>query len=116
MGERGSALKEGSGRGKKEGGWGNKKRISSSLGFFVVVLFCFFCIHLRVAIGEPLHTRMVKIWHTHTQANTVVERIQSVHSASPCVPAADRGVDSISGMSADINQSINEERGSHECL
>lgn len=66
MGERGSALKEGSGRGKKEGGWGNKKRISSSLGFFVVVLFCFFCIHLRVAIGEPLHTRMVKIWHTHT--------------------------------------------------
>lgn len=66
MGERGSALKEGSGRGKKEGGWGNKKRISSSLGFFVVVLFCFFCIHLRVAIGEPLHTRMVKIWHTQT--------------------------------------------------
>lgn len=111
MGERGSALKEGSGRGKKEGGWGNKKRISSSLGFFVVVLFCFFCIHLRVAIGEPLHTRMVKI---HT--NTAVERTQSVHSASPCVPAADRGVDSISGMSADINQSINEERGSHECL
>lgn len=92
---------------------GNKKRISSSLGFLLVFFFVvFFCIHLRVAIGEPLHTHGENVAHTHM----AVERIQSVHSVSPRVPAADRGVDSISGMSADINQSINEERGSHECL
>ncbi len=65
-----------------------------------------------------LYTCMVKKSdiHTHKQTRTEEERMQSVHSASPCAFAADRGVDSISSMSADINQSINEERDSHKCL
>lgn len=51
----------------------------------------------RSAASEPSHT--------HTQIR-----------CSQCIFTADRGVDSISSMSADINQSVNKERDSHKCL
>lgn len=65
MGERGSA--ERGERTREEGGrMGKQEAYFIFFGFFFFGFVLFFCIHLRVAIGETLHTHGENLAHTHT--------------------------------------------------